>query len=264
MQPLQAVGILRAVEAFKETEMDSSFWRRVGAAGLLWGCGAAWAAAPAPCVARDLGFGVAEAGWRHQPFSALKRDTAYKIEQDGGRAVLQARADKSASLYVARLAAPMAVPGRLDWSWKTDALVPGADNRDKKREDAPLRVIVAFDGDPATLPEAERKRMKRAESLSGNKPPFATLMYLWSEQVAVDTVIPSAHTSQVKMLVVSSGASGLGQWQTIKRNLVADYRRAWGSEPGPLLGVAVMTDTDNTGTQAAGTYADVRLQCGGA
>jgi len=176
--------------------------------------------------------------------------------------VLQARADKSASLYVARLAAPMAAPAAIAWSWKTDALVRGADNRDKKREDAPVRVIVAFGGDPATLPEAERKRMKRAEALSGSPPPFATLMYLWSEQVAVDTVIASAHTSQVKMLVASSGHSGLGQWQTIQRQLAADYRRAWGREPGPVLGVAVMTDTDNTGAQAAGAYADIRLQCG--
>lgn len=243
--------------------MVSSRCRRWGLAGLLLGSGLAFSATPVPCQPIDLGFGMAGAGWRHQPFSALKRDTVYKIEQDGSRAVLQARADKSASLYVARLAAPMAVPDRLGWSWKTDALVPGADNRDKKREDAPVRVIVAFGGDPATLPEAERKRMKRAETLSGTRPPFATLMYIWSEQVAVDTVIASAHTSQVKMLVASSGAGGLGQWQTIKRNLAADYRRAWGREPGPVLGLAVMTDTDNTGTQAGGAYADVRLQCGG-
>lgn len=243
--------------------MNSSLRARVVGVCLLAGCGAAWAASPLPCQPRDLGFGAADAGWRHQPLSSLKRDTVYKVAQDGGRAVLQASADKSASMYVSRLAAPMAVPSSLGWSWKTDALVPGADNRDKKREDAPVRVIVAFGGDPATLPEAERKRMKRAETLSGTQPPFATLMYIWSEQVPVDTVIPSAHTSQVKMLVASSGAGGLGPWQTIKRNLAADYRRAWGREPGPLLGLAVMTDTDNTGTQATGWYTDIRLQCGG-
>jgi hypothetical protein len=256
----------------------SKHGRRAGVAGLLWVCsvvgggagggaggglgGSAWAASPAPCQSRDFGFGAAEAGWRHQPLSSLKRDTTYTVEREGNRSVLQARADKSASVFVSRLAAPMGVSGKLGWSWKTDALVPGADNRDKKREDAPVRLIVGFGGDPATLPDAARKQLKRAETLSGTKPPFATLMYLWSEQVAVDTIIPSAHTSQVKMLVASSGAAGLGQWQTLQRDLAADYRSAWGSEPGPLLGLAVMTDTDNTGTQAAGWYADIRLQCG--
>ena len=79
----------------------------------------------------------------------------------------------------------------------------------------------------------------------------------------VDTVITSAHTSQVKMMVIASGASGLGAWQPVNRNLVADYRRAYGVGPGPLLGVAAMTDTDNTGAKAVGQYADIQLQCTG-
>jgi hypothetical protein len=121
---------------------------------------------------------------------------------------------------------------------------------------------VAFDGDPATLPEAEQTRFKRAKSLSGRQPPFAVLMYIWTDQVPVGSVIPSAHTSQVKMLAVASGSSGLGSWQTVQRNLAEDYRLAYGTAPGPVLGVAVMTDTDNTGTQAVGDYAGIRIACG--
>jgi Protein of unknown function (DUF3047) len=143
------------------------------------------------------------------------------------------------------------------------ALVPGADNRDKAREDAPVRVIVAFDGDHSTLAEAEQKRFKRAKRLSGREPPYATLMYIWSEQVAIESVIPSAHTSQVKMLVAASGAGGLGCWQSLRRNLAEDYRRAYGASPGPVLGIAVMTDTDNTGGNAVGQYADIRFACAG-
>jgi hypothetical protein len=146
------------------------------------------------------------------------------------------------------------VPAILQWRWKTDALVPGADNRDKKREDAPLRVIVGFDGDLSTLPPSE-KGLLLADL------PYATLMYIWSDHAAVESVIPSAHTSRVKMLVVASGARGLGQWHTERRNLAADYRRAFGTAPGRVLSVAVMTDTDNTGTKAVGEYADIRFDC---
>jgi hypothetical protein len=88
-------------------------------------------------------------------------------------------------------------------------------------------------------------------------------MYIWSDQVAAESLIPSAHTSQVKMLVVASGAGGLGSWQLVRRKLADDYRRAYGAEPGPVLGVAVMTDTDNTGAKAVGEYADIRLECAG-
>ena len=226
--------------------------------------GAVGAAAAAPCAARSLGFDLKEAGWKHQPMSKLKRDTVYTVVQDGNRGgVLRASADRSASLYVAPLKPASRTPMTLSWEWKTDALVPGADNRDKGREDAPLRVLVAFDGDPATLPEEERTRFRRAENLSGRAPPYAVVMYIWTDQVPVGSVIPSAHTSQVKMLAVASGPGGLGNWQKVQRNLADDYRRAYGAEPGPVLGIAVMTDTDNTGTKAVGEYAGIRISCAG-
>ena len=213
-------------------------------------------------MAHDLGFGRATAGWAHQPLSKLKRDTVYTQAQEAGHAVLRGTADRSASLYVA-LIKPASVPVSLKWRWKTDALVAGADNRDKQREDAPLRVLVAFDGDKTTLPEEEQKRFQRAKSLTGREGPYATLMYIWSDHVPVGTVIPSAHTRQVKMLVVASGPQGLGQWQSVQRRLVADYKRAFGNAPGRVLGVAVMTDTDNTGGKAVGEYGDIRLECSG-
>jgi hypothetical protein len=216
-----------------------------------------------PCAARNLDFGQPAVGWAHQPLSKLKRDTVYSLVQEDGHAVLRAVADRSASLYVALIKPATGVPASIGWRWKTDALVPDADNRDKKREDAPLRVLVGFDGDKATLPEEEQKRFQRAKSLTGRDGPYATLMYIWSDHVPVNTVIPSAHTSQVKMLVVASGSKGLGQWQTMHRNLAADYKRAFGAAPGRVLGVGVMTDTDNTGAQAVGEYSDIRFDCKG-
>ena len=217
---------------------------------------AATGSGPAPCRARNLGFGQKNAGWAHQPLSILKRDTVYTLAREDGRTVLRGTADSSASLYLTRFDAAMDVPATLSWRWKTDALVPGADNRDKKLEDAPLRVIVGFDGDLATLPSSE-KGFLMADL------PYATLMYIWSDQVAVESVIPSAHTSRVKMLVVASGTGGLGRWQSVRRNLARDYRRAFGTAPGRVLSVAVMTDTDNTGTKAVGEYAGIRFECGG-
>jgi len=223
--------------------------------------GAAPAVKTAPCEPRSFDFGQQAVGWTHQPLSKMKHDTAYTLEKENSRTVLRAAADRSASLYVAPLKQAAGLPPILSWRWKTDALVPGADNRDKKREDAPLRVIVAFDGDQSTLPEAEQQRFKRAKKLFGRDLPYAVLMYIWSEQVPVESVIPSAHTSQVKMLVVASGAGGLGSWQTVRRNITDDYRRTYGSESGRVLGVAVMTDTDNTGSKAIGRYADIRFEC---
>lgn len=215
----------------------------------------------ASCQNQVFDFAKPETGWKHVPISKLKRDTRYTIEQDGNDKVLRAQADRSASFYVSRLKKPTSANTSLQWRWKTDALIPGADNRDKKLEDSPLRIVLGFDGDIKSLPAAEQKQFARAKTFSTAVMPYATLMYIWSEQVAVETIIPSAHSSQVKMLVVASGTEGLGQWQTIKRNVTEDYRRAFASAPGKLLGIAAMSDTDNTGQKALGWYADISLSC---
>jgi hypothetical protein len=177
-------------------------------------------------------------------------------------AVLKAEADSSASLFAAPWRPSGLAYGKLSWRWKTDALIPDADNRDKSREDAPVRVIAAFDGDRKGLSDAEKRGAKWAKRMSGREPPYATLMYIWSEQVPVETIIPSAHSAQVKMLVAASGSDGLGKWQSYKRDLRADYKRAFGTDPGALLGIGVMTDTDNTRNKAQGSYAAIRLECG--
>jgi len=232
--------------------------------GLLMLCAStAWVSPPASaaCKPRPIGFSSEGAVWKHLPLSSLKRDSRYAVTTKDGRAVLQADADGSASVYGAPLSPGVTSYRMLSWQWQTDALIPGADNRDKQREDAPVRVIAAFDGDKSKLPEAEKRQLKWAKRLSAREPPYAILMYIWSEQLAPETIIASAHTSQIKMLVVSSGPAGLGQWQTLRRDLRADFKRAFGEEAGPLLGVGVMTDTDNTGAKASARYADIRLDC---
>jgi hypothetical protein len=61
--------------------------------------------------------------------------------------------------------------------------------------------------------------------------------------------------------VAASGSGGLGQWQSLRRNVAEDYKRAYGADPGRVLGVAVMTDTDNTGTTAVGQYSNIQIEC---
>ena len=215
----------------------------------------------AGCQSQALDFTRHAAAWVHVPLSAFKHDTRYSIEQEGNRKVLKAVADDSASLYAVQFKAPLAGLVSLQWRWKTESLIPGADNRDQRHEDAPVRVMISFDGDRSRLSETEQFRLKMSKAISGVELPFATLMYIWSEQVALESIIPSAHTSQVKMLVVTSGSTGLGQWQKMERRIADDYRRAFGAEPGNITGVSVMTDTDNTGEKAKSWYADIRLDC---
>jgi hypothetical protein len=51
----------------------------------------------------------------------------------------------------------------------------------------------------------------------------------------------------------------LRQWRDHRRDLAADFRLAFGEEPGPLQSIAVMTDTDNTGSSAQAWYGAITL-----
>jgi hypothetical protein len=82
-------------------------------------------------------------------------------------------------------------------------------------------------------------------------------MYVWSNKEPVGKVVPNPRSTRVQMIVASSGAAGVGAWQTLTRNAVDDYRKAFNEDPGRLTGVAVLTDTDNTGESVEAWYGDI-------
>jgi regulator of sigma D len=65
------------------------------------------------------------------------------------------------------------------------------------------------------------------------------------------------------MIAVQSGPAHVGQWLEEKRNLLEDYRRCFGEDPGKAGVVAIMTDTDNTGEKAMAWYGPIRLLAAG-
>ncbi|MDZ7813391.1 MAG: DUF3047 domain-containing protein [Ideonella sp.] len=44
-----------------------------------------------------------------------------------------------------------------------------------------------------------------------------------------------------------------------ERNVIADFKRAFGEMPGPIIALGIMTDADNTGGRAQAWYANVDL-----
>jgi hypothetical protein len=52
----------------------------------------------------------------------------------------------------------------------------------------------------------------------------------------------------------------VGQWLSYRRDIRADFEQAFGEPPGALLGLAIMTDTDNTRSTTRAWYGVIRLQ----
>jgi hypothetical protein len=202
---------------------------------------------------------------RHwQPFviTPAKPRTEYEtvFDSTAGRIVLAARAVRSASGLKQRLDVDPGSWPRVAWSWRVVQPIPGADNTDRDAEDAPVRLLLFFDGDRSRLPAREQILMEMAQLVSGRQMPYATLIYIWENRQPVGTLIESAHTGRVKMIVAGSGADRLGQWKHFERDHVEDFRRAFGEPPGRLIGVGVLTDTDNTGGTVQAYYGDIMLR----
>ena len=117
--------------------------------------------------------------------------------------------------------------------------------------------MVAFDGDVSKLPLKDRLAASAAKSISGQALPYATLMYIWGEKVPVDSITPSSRSSRIKMLAVAADDQGIGRWQSYTRNLVDDFKRAFGEEPGKVISLQILSDTDNTGADAQAYYGDI-------
>ena len=124
--------------------------------------------------------------------------------------------------------------------------------------DAVVRVMLRFDG-PARLSARTRLMFDLMQGLSGEPPPFATLMYVWDTRSEVESVVVNRRIDRVRKIVLESGPAHLGQWRSYRRNLRDDYRRAFGEDPGALIGVAVMTDSDNTQSSAEAWYGEIRF-----
>ncbi len=199
-------------------------------------------------------------GWQEWSFSGFKNPTRYEFIEESGAIVIKASADRSASgLRHAVKVDPASYPV-LTWRWKVNELIESADNTRRQAEDSPVRVLVTFDGAIEKIPFPDRVLFDNVYLLTGRRMPYATLVYIWENRVATDTVIPNLHTSRIKMIVAESGRGNLGRWQRITRNIVDDYRRAFGEEPGVITSVGIMTDTDNTGLKAEAFYGDIEFR----
>lgn len=195
-----------------------------------------------------------------EPFALPgKTATLYSAQPAGDGWVLHAASERSASMYRRPWRIEPADLRELSFSWKVATLPAGADVRKADSGDA-VRVLLAFDGDHARLSMRNRIMFDLMQGLTGEPPPFATLMYVWNTKACPDTVVISPRSDRVRKIVLESGPAHLGQWRAYRRDVRADYRLAFGEDPGPLIGVAVMADSDNTQSRAEAWYGEIRFQ----
>jgi len=125
----------------------------------------------------------------------------------------------------------------LNWRWRIHTLPTGGMEKDKETGDSAAGVYVIFDG--FVIPYS--------------------IKYVWSSTMKVGTIVKSPFSGRTRIIVIRSGKEYTGSWIEEKRNVYEDFKKAFNvkSPDKKLCGIAVLTDSDNTGSRARADYDNI-------
>lgn len=215
----------------------------------------------APVVAGSFAAGLTPGGtpigWKQQRIAGRTR---FSIAKEGADSVLRVEAtDGATGLFKAFRADPNQYP-IVAWRWKIDRPLAGADERKKAADDCAARVFVIFKDDLPGASRFARLKQRLASRVSSAVPPGVAICYVWANRLNKDEVIESPYTDWVRVVAVESGAERAGQWVAEERNVFDDFKKFFGNPPKQIIGIAVMTDSDNTHQPAVAFYNDIRFK----
>jgi hypothetical protein len=196
-------------------------------------------------------------GWEPLVFKKIEQHTRYDLVSDDGVVVIRAVSADAASGLIRKIQInPMEYP-LVEWRWKVSNILQKGDVSKKKGDDYPARIYITFVYDGSKLSFTDRVKYKAAKLAFGEYPPTGVINYIWGNHAAIDTMVPSPYAERNIMIAVESGSEKINQWVTQRRNLLEDYRKAFQTDPPMISGVAIMTDTDNTGESATAYYGNI-------
>ena len=196
-------------------------------------------------------------GWQPLTFKNINRHTRYTIVKDNGRGVVRAESNQSASGLTKNITIDPEQYPIIDWEWKVSNVMSKGDVSRKDGDDYPARIYVAFEYDSSRVGFFGRAKYQMYRMVMGQYPPLHVINYIWGNRARVGTIVSSPSSDRVAMFVIRSGPDGLDTWIKERRNVYQDYIRAFGQKPPRISGIAIMTDSDNTGESATAFFGDI-------
>ena len=169
------------------------------------------------------------------------RSTSYEVIEAEGELVLRARSAGAASALWRALSFHPTERGTLSWRWKVEKSLTGNDKeRTKSGDDYAARLMIIFDPELFTLKTQ-------------------AICYVWAAEEPVGSVYSNPYAANVATIVLRSGDERSGRWVSENRNFVRDFRQVFGRSPEMVTAIAIIVDTDNTGTRATAWFDDLQV-----
>jgi len=178
------------------------------------------------------------------------------VEAHGTTALKVESHDSAGSVALPFNVEPNDTP-HLTWRWKINRAIERADTTKKAGDDYAARVYVFFDVPLESLSFTERTKIRLARLVAGSDVPTAALCYVWDNKLPVGTRHWSPYTNRVNVLSLQSGNAHANEWKEEKHDVAADFRASFGIAAPRVIGVAVGSDTDQTGERITAWFGDV-------
>ena len=170
-------------------------------------------------------------GWH-----ADRRDaTVFSLEHENGNYFVKIKTKGGTAAIAKSFPIDCKATPYLHWSWRAHVLPEEGNENIKKKDDSGASVYVFFPG-PLML----KKIVK----------------YVWSTTLAPGTRTVSPFYFNLKVVVLRSGSDSLGKWVHETVNVFDDYTKFFGSPPDKAMGIALLSDGDNTNSSAEADYDD--------
>ncbi len=182
--------------------------------------------------------------WHKRSFAG---ETHYEPTQFQNRAAIQAISQGDASvIYLSQVIDLVETP-YINWSWLIKDKLPPLNELSKEGDDYVARVYVVLSG----------------FSLFQTR----SLNYVWSSSQTSGAIWDNAFAGKkVKMMALRDPTAHSGQWYEEKRNVYQDLIATFGDQGSDeanedsyryIAAIAIMTDTDNSQTEATAYYGDI-------
>jgi len=172
-------------------------------------------------------------GWSEQKLSLFSNNSysfgnALSMTSNGG-----------VSIAWTRIAAADWQASSAQWTWTVEQSVPATDLRQKGGDDRNLSLYFVFVPDD----QAEALQGANIRQLLGNSD-VRVLLYVWGGNHArgAQFASPYLQGQGVNVMLRQAGTGAFSE----NVDLAADYAKAFGDQPGSLIGLAVSGDSDDT------------------
>jgi hypothetical protein len=186
--------------------------------------------------------------WKPLKFKNIDNLCIYTVDmQTNKECYVKAQSSNSASGMVWEGEFNVYEHPMIRWRWKVSNVYVKGNALQKEGDDYPMRVYVMFKYDPKDPHVKTKFKYGLAKFLYGEYPPYASLNYIWANREHQERFIPNPFAKEAMMIPLRSGSGLVGQWLEEERNILKDYREAFGKDPPTKAGLAFMNDSDNTG-----------------